>query len=48
MAKSIMQIGRYCYICKKEYNLLTVTGLEEHHVFGGPLRSLSQPYGMKV
>lgn len=48
MAKSIMQVGRYCYICKKDYNLYTTTNLEEHHVFGGPLRPLSEHYGLKV
>ena len=31
MARSIMQVGRYCYICKKEYNLYTTTNLEEAH-----------------
>lgn len=48
MAESIMQVGRYCYICKNEYNLYTTTHLEEHHVFGGPLRPLSEHYGLKV
>ncbi|HIZ48322.1 MAG TPA: hypothetical protein H9810_06380 [Candidatus Gemmiger excrementavium] len=48
MAKSIMQDGKYCYICRKEYNINTVSGLEEHHVFGGPLRPLSEHYGLKV
>lgn len=48
MSRSIMQVGRYCYICKKEYNLYTTINLEEHHVFGGPLRSLSEHYGLKV
>jgi hypothetical protein len=24
------------------------TGLEEHHIFGGPNRSLSEEYGLKV
>lgn len=48
MAKSIMQDGKYCYICRKEYNINTVSGLEEHHVFGGSLRPLAEHYGLKV
>lgn len=48
MAKSILQDGRYCYICRKEYNINTVAGLEEHHIFGGPLRPLSERLGLKV
>lgn len=47
-AKSILQDGKYCYICRKNYNINTVNGLEEHHVFGGALRPLSERYGLKV
>ena len=48
MAKSILQTGHYCYLCKRQYNLLTVRGLEEHHIWGGPLRGLSERNGLKV
>lgn len=48
MSKSIMQDGKYCYICRKNYNINTTIGLEEHHVFGGPLREISEREGLKV
>ena len=48
MAKSIMQARRECYICREVYCVKTVRGLEEHHVFGGPRRVLSERYGLKV
>lgn len=49
MAKSILQTRRECYICRRRYNLVTVRGLEEHHIFGGSgRRSLSEKYGLKV
>ncbi len=31
-----------CYLCKR------ITGTEEHHIFGGPNRKLSERYGLKV
>lgn len=40
--KSIMQIGKECYICGSTYQL------EEHHVFGGCRRQTSEKYGLKV
>ena len=32
MAKSILQIDKECYLCRKRYNLRTTRGLEEHHI----------------
>lgn len=42
MAKSILQREKECLFCGAVY------GLESHHVFGGPLRKLSEHYGLKV
>ena len=43
MAKSIIQSERECFFCGK------LTGLEEHHVFGGVAnRKISERYGLKV
>ena len=44
MAKSIMPFdakGR-CYLCAKQ------RPTEEHHIFGGGMRKLSEKYGLKV
>lgn len=40
--KSILQTERECYISKR------TDQLEEHHIFGGPNRKLSEKYGLKV
>lgn len=40
--KSIIQTVDKCYICG------AVSGLEEHHIFGGFNRKLSEKYGLKV
>ena len=48
MAKSILQNERYCYLCKAWYNLRTVRGLEEHHIFPAARRGLSERLGLKV
>lgn len=48
MAKSIMQTNKECYLCRKFYDLENVVGLEEHHLFGGANRQLSEKYGLKV
>ena len=42
MGKSIMQKGERCFICGR------VTGLECHHVLGGPNRKWSEKYGLTV
>ena len=43
MAKSILQIDKECYLCRKRYNLRTTRGLEEHHIlFGRGRRELSE------
>nr|DAO22053.1 MAG TPA: hypothetical protein [Caudoviricetes sp.] len=48
MSASIMQTVRECYLCRAKYNVITMVGLEEHHVIGGPLRSKAEHYGLKV
>ncbi len=40
--KSILQKNKECFFCD------TTIGLEEHHIFGGPNRKLSEKYGLKV
>lgn len=40
--KSILQDEKKCYITG------STIGLHEHHIFGGPNRSLSEKYGLKV
>ncbi len=42
MGKSIVQKEKECYICK------TTIWLEEHHIFGGANRKLSEKYGLKI
>lgn len=42
MSKSILQKEKKCAECG------TLYGLECHHVFGGPLRKLSEHFGLKV
>ena len=43
MAKSILQMDKHsCFLCGS-YNWI-----EEHHVFGGANRKLSEKYGLKV
>lgn len=37
-----------CYICAKKGIDIYHFDLEEHHVFGGPNRKLSEHYGLKV
>lgn len=39
--KSIIQSERECYFCGSPY-------VEDHHIFGGPNRKLSERYGLKV
>lgn len=48
MSASIMQVRRECYVCRMMYGVSTTTGLEEHHVLNGPLRSVAEQYGLKV
>lgn len=42
MAKSILQTEKRCFIhnCNR-------TDIEEHHIFFGPLRKISEKYGLK-
>lgn len=48
MARSILQISRECYVCRRWYNVRTVNGLEEHHILTGPLRRFAEREGLKV
>lgn len=40
--KSVIQQDKKCFICGRS------SGLEEHHIFGGPNRKLSEQDGLKV
>ena len=40
--KSIIQDEKECFLCG------TTNWLEEHHVFGGANRKLSEKYGLKI
>lgn len=40
---SIIQNGRYCYLCGK-----SIEPLDRHHVFGGANRKKSEKYGLTV
>lgn len=43
MAKSILQVDTHsCFLCGSH------NWIEEHHVFGGANRKLSEKYGLKV
>ena len=42
MAKSILQDSKMCFLCGSE------TWLEEHHIFGGANRKISEREGFKV
>ena len=44
---SIMQEEGICYLCGSS-GIDDMCGLEQHHVFGGPNRKLSERYGLKV
>lgn len=45
--KSILQKEKYCYLCDKLGNRYMVRGLQEHHIFGGPNRPISEAEGLK-
>lgn len=42
MAKSILQQEKFCFFCGSKRNL------EDHHIFGGALRNISERNGFKV
>lgn len=43
MAKSVIQHGKECYVCKTTYNL------HDHHIFfGSANRKWSEKFGMKI
>ena len=44
--KSIIQSEKRCLICKSEGTFYEP--LDEHHVFGGALRPISEKYGLTV
>lgn len=37
-----------CYLCRREGNWQIYAYTEEHHIFGGPLRRISEAEGFKV
>lgn len=43
-----MQTEKECYLCRKFYDMPNYQRLEEHHVFGGANRTLSEKDGLKV
>ena len=48
MAKSIIQEDKsYCYLCGRNAHA-DYWGLDEHHVYGGSKRQISEKYGLKV
>lgn len=40
--------SRICYLCARGGDYSWKQVLEEHHIFGGPNRHLSEEYGLKV
>ena len=48
MRSVIQRDETYCYICKEKYGIDALQPTEEHHVFGGPLRPISEKNGLKV
>ena len=48
MRSVIQRDETYCYICKEKYGIDALQPTEEHHVFGGPLRAISEKNGLKV
>ena len=46
--KSILQQEKYCYLCERLEHRYMVRGLQEHHIFGGPNRKISEAEGLKV
>lgn len=44
---SILQQDRYCYLCDLLEHRYMVRGLQEHHIFGGPNRTVSEAEGLK-
>ena len=45
--KSILQQEKYCYLCDRLDHRYMVRSLHEHHVFGGPNRTISEAEGFK-
>ena len=43
--ESIMQSEKKCYLCGRNGSM---DPLEQHHIFGGANRKLSEKYGLKV
>ena len=47
--KSIKQDEKECFICRVNYDVATLYGLHEHHIFEGTARrKLSEKYDLKV
>ena len=49
MSQTIMKSRKNeCYLCRKLYGNDNWCETEEHHIFDGPNRKLSEHYGLKV
>lgn len=46
--KSILQSVKECWAWRRYADLQAVGELHEHHIFGGPLRVVSEKHGFKV
>lgn len=46
--KSIIQDNKECFLCRYLYDIENILWLEDHHIFGGPNRHLSEQYGLKI
>ena len=40
--------SKTCYLCMKAGDYTEKRGLEEHHIYTGPRRAVSEEYGFKV
>ena len=47
MSKSIIQTGRYCYLCDMN-GIFNEYQTQEHHCLSGVNRKLAEHYGLKV
>ena len=44
--KSIIQRKKECFICRTNYDVETISGLHEHHIFEETAKS--EKYGLKI
>lgn len=45
---SILQSEKECYVCRKRYGMKAVGGLQQHHIYGGKNRKVSDRNGFWV